>query len=227
MKNVCRLTIAIDGPAGAGKSTVARRVADALGYLYIDSGAMYRAVAWKALQEGLPHTDEDAIVRVAESIDISFHREGSLQRVLVDSQDVSEAIRTQEVANMASVVSAIPGVRHRLVAMQQAMGQKGGVVMEGRDIGTVVFPKAQVKIFLTASVKERARRRFEELKAKGVSAELDRIRAEVEERDLRDSTRAMSPLKPAEDAIQLDTNSLSIDEVVGHILEICRAQSAT
>ncbi|MCC6442793.1 MAG: (d)CMP kinase [Armatimonadetes bacterium] len=220
------MTVAIDGPAGAGKSTVARKVADALGYTYIDSGAMYRAVAWKSLAEGIPPDEENAVVEIAESIEIDFRRERGDQRVIADGLDITRMIRSQEVSHLASVASAIPGVRHAMVAAQQAMGRGGGVVMEGRDIGTVVFPGAEVKIFLTASSGERARRRYEELKGKGTEADLERIRAEMEERDLRDSTRAMSPLKPAPDAVPLDTDGLTAGQVAERILDLCRSRGA-
>jgi CMP/dCMP kinase len=216
--------IAIDGPAGAGKSTVAKRIAAALGYIYIDTGAMYRAVAWKSLQVGIPLEDADAITALSVSMSINFDRVNG-QRVIADGVDVTEAIRTPEVTQLSSPVSAISGVRRRLVDMQREMGAAGGVVMEGRDIGTVVFPNAEVKIFLTAFAEERARRRLLELREKGVESTLEDLVAQMRERDLRDSTRDDSPLKQADDAVAVDTDNLTIDEVVAAILEVCNRRT--
>jgi len=211
--------IAIDGPAGSGKSTVAREVARRLGYVYIDTGAMYRAVAWRAIVEGIPITRPDAITALAERMDISFRRVDG-QRVIADSTDVTEAIRTPEVTQLSSPVSAIEGVRKRLVEMQREMGEGGGVVMEGRDIGTVVFPDAEIKIFLTASDDERARRRAAELEANGVSVDIELVAREMRERDLRDSTREHAPLRQADDAVRIDTDGMSIEDVVRAVLDI-------
>jgi CMP/dCMP kinase len=213
--------VAIDGPAGAGKSTVAKRVADRLGFIYIDTGAMYRAVAWKTVQEGVPLSDEDAITVISERMTIRFDRSNG-QRVTADGIDVSEAIRTAEVTRLSSPVSAISGVRRRLVDMQREMACSGGVVMEGRDIGTVVFPNAEVKVFLTASPEERARRRHLELTEKGVESSVDDLIGQMRERDHRDSTREDSPLKQADDAIAVDTDGLTIDQVVDTILSLCK-----
>ena len=220
-----RLTIAIDGPAGAGKSTVAKRVAEALGYTYIDSGAMYRAVGWKGLASGDPPRDDDGWIRAAEEMRIRFVPAESAQRVIVDDTDVTSAIRTPEVTALSSPVSAIPGVRRVLVKQQQEMGAGGGVVMEGRDIGTVVFPDAEVKVFLTASDEERARRRWLERSEKGEAVTLEETLARQRERDARDSSRADSPLKSAEDSIIIDTDGLSIEEVVRRILDLCVTRS--
>lgn len=224
-----RLTIAIDGPAGAGKSTVARRLASLLGYAYIDTGAMYRAVAWKAIQEGVPLEDAEGLTRLAQTICIAFAPgENGEQRVLVDGEDVTQAIRTPEVSALSSPVSAISGVRRALVAQQRAMGDGGGVVMEGRDIGTVVLPNADIKIFLTASEQERARRRWLELTQKGQSVSLQEVLHQIQERDARDSTRADSPLTQAQDSIFLDSDGVPVEGmspvegVVNRILAICR-----
>ncbi|MGC8668659.1 MAG: (d)CMP kinase [Chthonomonadales bacterium] len=216
--------IAIDGPAGAGKSTVARRVAAALGITYVDTGAMYRAIAWKGLKAGIPLSDADGFARLAEVTDISFEpKPDGTQAVLVDGADVTEAIRSVEVTQLSSPVSAIPGVRRALVRRQQQMGSQTSVVMEGRDIGTVVLPDAEVKVFLTASPAERARRRWAELRAKGVDASLDEVLAQQQERDERDSNRSHSPLTPADDAVLLDTDGLSVDEVAARIVTLARA----
>ena len=218
-----RLTVAIDGPAGAGKSTVARLVATALGYAYIDTGAMYRAIAWKALREGCALTNEPALTRLAEDTVVEFLQAGEgTQRVLVDGADVSESIRLPEVTQYSSPVSAVSGVRRALVAQQRRLGEGGGVVMEGRDIGTVVFPNAEVKVLLTASVEERARRRAGEMVAKGIDADVKVVEAEIRERDSRDSSRQDSPLRAADDAVTVGTDGLTIGQVVERILTLCR-----
>lgn len=218
--------VAIDGPAGAGKSTVARRVASELGLTYIDTGAMYRAVAWKSAQEGIDLEDAASLESLAERLAIGFSPLDSTfeQRVFVDNADVSEAIRTPENSQRTSIVSAIPGVRAATVATQRRIANESpvGAVLEGRDIGTVVFPDAAVKIFLTASSEERARRRWEQLRISGVDTLFDTVLSEQRERDARDSERATSPLVAAEDAVVLNTDGLSIDEVVRRILAICR-----
>ncbi len=215
-----RPIVAIDGPAGSGKSTVARMVADNLGYLYIDTGAMYRAVAWKVLRSGIPQSDHKAITGLAKKLDIRLERLDGEQRVLADGEDVTESIRTPEATRLSSPVSAIRGVRDRLVELQRKIGEKGGVVMEGRDIGTVVFPDAEVKVFLTASANERARRRTEELKAKGIEADVQQIAAEIAERDLRDSSRADAPLRQAVDAVLIETDRMTAEEVAARIVEL-------
>ena len=224
MKN--QLTIAIDGPSGAGKSTVAKRLAADLGYTYIDTGAMYRAVAWHGLREKTLVDDEETTTRLAQNTPISFHPgEGGRQHVFVGETDITDAIRTPEVTRLSSPVSAISGVRRVLVAQQQAMGAGGGVVMEGRDIGTVVFPNAEVKVFLTASEEERARRRWAERSARGESASVEDILHQQRERDARDSSRSDSPLRPAEDSIIIESDGMSIDEVVNRIKEIVRSRT--
>lgn len=212
--------VAIDGPAGAGKSTVARMVADRLEYLYIDTGAMYRAVAYKVLEEKLPLSDEGKITALANKLDIHFEKQDGAQHILADSEDVTEAIRTPEATRLSSPVSAIHGVRKRMVELQRKMGEEGGIVMEGRDIGTVVFPGAEVKVFLTASANERAQRRTLELREKGVEADVEQIAAEIRERDLRDSSRKHAPLKQAVDAVLIETDKMTADQVAEKIVEI-------
>lgn len=216
--------IAIDGPAGAGKSTVAKLVAEKLGFVYIDTGAMYRAVAWKTMREQIPISDQRKISALANKIDISFQRNDSEQRVLVDGEDVTDSIRTPEATRLSSPISTIRGVRKRLVEMQRRMGESGGIVMEGRDIGTVVFPDAEVKVFLTASVTERARRRTEQLRAMGTQVDEAQIAEEIRDRDLRDSSRARAPLRQAPGAHLIETDSLSAEEVADAILTIHHAR---
>ena len=222
-----KMVIAIDGPAGSGKSTVARRVADALGYLYIDTGAMYRAVALEALRRGIAVSEADDIVDLANDLDMRFRRDKSgALRLLVDGEDVSDEIRLPAVSDLSSPVSAIPGVRHRLVELQREMGHGGGVVMEGRDIQTVVFPQADVKVFLVASEDERARRRFAELQAKGVKTSLAEVKRAIIERDDRDTSREVAPLLKAPDGIALDSDGLTIDQVVDAILEAVQSKAS-
>lgn len=216
-----KINIAIDGPAGAGKTTVARELARRLGYKYVDTGAMYRAVAWKSLQLGIPLENEEAIVKLAGEMQIDFDAQDDY-RILVGNTDVSREIRSPEVTRLSSPVSAISGVRRHLVAQQRRLAEGGGVVMEGRDIGSVVLPNAEVKVFLTASVDERARRRWAEMKAAGIDVDLESLKREIEERDHRDSTRNDSPLKQTEDAVLIDTDNLTVDEVVDRILDLCK-----
>lgn len=220
-------TIAIDGPAGAGKSTVARLLARRLGYTYVDSGAMYRAVALLARRSGVASDEADEVAALARAARIEFQpdAEGTEQFVLVDGGDVTSDIRDPEVASLASVVSAIPGVRAALVVQQQALGAQGGVVMEGRDIGTVVFPNAEVKVFLTASPEARAARRLRDIQTRGhLTATLDQVRADQDERDQRDATRAVAPLVPADDAVVLDSDAIGPEAVVDEILKIVDAR---
>lgn len=212
--------VAIDGPAGAGKSTVARMVADRLGYLYIDTGAMYRAVAHKVIEGGIPLSNHAKIAALARALDIRFETIDGEQHIFADAEDVTQAIRLPEATRLSSPVSAIQGVRKRLVEIQRAMGEQGGVVMEGRDIGTVVFPDAEVKIFLTASVAERAKRRAEQLKGMGVEAAVDQIASDIRERDLRDSSRRHAPLKQAPGATLVDTDNMNIEQTVDEIVRI-------
>ncbi|MFN3432000.1 MAG: (d)CMP kinase [Candidatus Sericytochromatia bacterium] len=218
-----RLTIAIDGPAGAGKSTVAQKVAKRLGYVYIDTGAMYRSITWKALHEGMDFSDHEAIAEIARNTTIALIPPADLtgkQHVLVDGQDVTAEIRLPEVSQRVSGVAAIPAVREVLTAQQQAMGASGGVVMDGRDIGTVVFPFAEAKIFLTASTGERARRRWAELMGQGIHVPFDELERDILARDVADSQRAVAPLRSAEDAIRVDSDDRTPDVVVEMILSI-------
>lgn len=223
-----RPVVAIDGPAGAGKSSVTRLVAERLGYLLVDTGAIYRAVALAAQRAGLSWNDTDAIAALATQL---VKREGirleradvTGQRIVLDGDDVSSVLRTQTISEGASRVSAIPEVRASLLELQRAAGRRGGVVLEGRDIGTVVFPDAEAKFFLTASVEVRARRRHEELTQRGDHVSLEDVRREVIERDQRDSSRPVAPLRQAADALVVDSSTLSIDEVVERIVEGVRA----
>lgn len=215
------LIIAIDGPSGAGKGTVARGVASRLGYRHVDTGAMYRAVAWKALHDGVDIDDERAVAALGERA--TFDLESG--RVVVDGHDVARQIRTPEIDKAATAVARHPAVRVALVRRQRAMGQGGGIVMEGRDIGTVVFPDADVKIFLTASPEERARRRAgDPAHAASQTAPLTEIATALAERDRNDSTRAVSPLLQAADALAIDTTSMPIESVVTHILTVIRTK---
>ena len=211
--------IAIDGPAGAGKSTVAKIVAEKLGYTYIDTGAMYRGVAWKTLQQSQEARDED-ILGAVQDIDVRLSCTESGTRVTVDGTDVTREIRTPEVTHIVSRVAALGPVREKMVELQRVMAADGAVVMDGRDIGTNVLPNADVKIFLTASVEERARRRYDEMVAKGYAVNFDALKDEIASRDKQDSERAISPLRQAEDAVLLDSTALTIDEVVARILEL-------
>jgi CMP/dCMP kinase len=208
-----KLIIAIDGPVGSGKSTVARRVAALMDYVYIDTGAMYRAVALKALRRGVLLDASEELTTLAGDTRIDLVAQGGGQRVFLDGEDVTSAIRTPEVSQGASKVAVVPGVRHVLVAEQRRAGAQGGVVMEGRDIGSVVFPDAQLKIFLTASPEIRAERRWREHQQKGDSIDLPRTLEEIHERDRRDSRRASSPLVRAKDAVVVDSTAMEPEEV--------------
>ena len=212
--------IAIDGPAGAGKSTISKLIADRLGYLYIDTGAMYRAVALLALEQGVAVDDGAGLVRLIDDNTIDLQPAASGCRVLINGRDVSRDIRLPEVGNAASPVSAVPQVRTKLVAMQQQLAATRPVVMDGRDIGTVVLPDASCKIFLTASSKVRAQRRANELREKGMEVDVAQVEQEIIERDRRDSTRAASPLRQAEDAVLVDSSDLTIEQVVSRIIQL-------
>ena len=221
-----KLVVAIDGPAGAGKSTIAKLAAEKLGYTYIDTGAMYRSVAWKFLQTGAAF-DEAFISKLANEMVIEFRPEAKVNRVFVDGVEVTDAIRSAEVTGNVSRVAAIGDVREAMVAQQRRMGEAGGVLMDGRDIGTVVFPNAQVKIFLTATVEERALRRYKELAAKGEKVDLQQLQKDIAYRDKQDSERKISPLRQAEDALYLDTSKMTIDQVTAFILKLVRDKEQT
>ena len=209
-----RLVIAIDGPVGAGKSTTARRLAEALGYVYIDSGAMYRAMGWKAIQSGVDLRDHAMLARLAGDTDIRVVAGPSGPRVLVDDMDVTVVLRTPAIDVASSLVSTCPEVRERLVALQRVVARGGGVVMDGRDIGTVVFPDADVKFYLDADLTVRASRRLGDLRRAGAQIDLLTVQAEVARRDERDRGRAVSPLHPAPDAIRIDSTALDTDGVL-------------
>ena len=215
------MNVAIDGPAGAGKSTIAKAIAAKMGYVYVDTGAMYRAMALYFLRAGIASNDEAKISSVVDDISVSIKYEDGAQHVILNGEDVTGLIRTEEVGNMASASSVYAPVRSKLVVLQQELAKTTDVIMDGRDIGTVVLPNADVKIFLTASVECRAKRRFDELVAKGMEADFDKIAKDIEERDYRDSHREISPLKQAEDAILVDSSDMTIDEVVNTIIGYC------
>jgi len=216
--------VALDGPGGSGKSTVARRVAERLGFVYLDTGAMYRAVGLLATEKGVPLDDEEAVAAVARDAALRFDGDG---RVLAGERDVSAAIRTLEMGAAASVVSVHPRVRALLVEQQRRLGARGDVVMEGRDIGTNVFPDAAVKLFLTARPEVRAARRAAELRASGAAVDEADVLAAVNERDRRDSTRSVAPLCRADDAVELDTSDLRLDQVVDAVVDIVRSRAAS
>ncbi|MGE5509512.1 MAG: (d)CMP kinase [Chitinophagales bacterium] len=220
-----RVNIAIDGPAGAGKSTVAKLVARELGLLYVDTGAMYRAITVKALRCGCDLADEEALTRLAACSEVRLvppAGEGDPTVVMLDGEDVTAAVRSPEVNRAVSLVARIPGVRTELVRMQRDMAREGGVVMDGRDIGTVVLPDADFKFFLTASLEERARRRVHDLTAQGFHQPLAEVSAEVARRDRLDSEREVSPLRRAPDAVLVDSTALDVAEVVAAILAVVR-----
>ena len=209
------------GPQARVRALFARAVAGALSYTYIDTGAMYRAVAWAVLEQGVSPDDPEAVASLAESLQIHLLPNGkSGSRVLVDDTEITEFIRTPSISNLTSPLSAIPRVRTHMVQLQRAMGQRGGVVMEGRDIGTVVLPNAEVKVFLTASVEKRAQRRLAELEERGISVSYDSLLADIAERDDRDKSRDIAPMVPARDSIILDTDSLTVEQVVDQILKL-------
>ncbi|MGH7816188.1 MAG: (d)CMP kinase [Candidatus Binatia bacterium] len=214
------MIIAIDGPSGAGKSTLARRLARELGYIYLDTGAMYRALALKLLRQGVDLADDAHMARLVQSTAIDLREVNGKLAVLLDGADVGAEIRAPEVSQMASKASALKIVRARLLELQRAVGRRGNVVAEGRDIGTVVFPQAEVKIFLEASTEERARRRYQELSAAGRSVEFDETLREMVERDKRDRERDLAPLRQAEDALRIDSSSVDEENVAARVLAL-------
>ena len=212
--------IAIDGPAGAGKSTIAKKLAADLGYVYVDTGAMYRAMAYYFLQNGIDAKDEKAIADACPKVDVTIQYVDGEQQVILNGENVNGVIRKEEVGNMASATSVYPVVRTKLVDLQRQLAARENVIMDGRDIGTVVLPNANVKIFLTASSKVRAQRRFDELTAKGVACNIDEREKDIIDRDYRDMHRETSPLKQADDAVLLDSSNLDIDGVVAAMKKI-------
>jgi cytidylate kinase len=220
-----KLIIAIDGPVGSGKSTVARRVAELLGYTHLDSGAMYRAVAWKALRDGVPLASPAQLEELAGAVRIDLQPRGSKLHVLLDGEDITDQIRTTDVSRAASVVAAVAGVRRPLVEEQRRAGAQGGVVMEGRDIGTIVFPHADLKIYLDASPEVRAARRLKELEEKGEDSNLAEVLADVRERDRRDREREASPLVRAGDAVVVDNTAMDAEETARVIVLLAQQKA--
>lgn len=214
--------IAIDGPAGAGKSTIAKRVAHELGFIYVDTGAMYRAIALYFLENQIDASEEEAVREAVSKIRVSITYENGEQQILLNGENVTSSIRREEVGNMASVTSAYPAVRKKLLSLQQELAASADVIMDGRDIGTCVLPKAPLKIYLTASVKTRAKRRFEELTEKGIACNIEEICKDIEERDYRDMHREVSPLCQAEDAVLVDSSDMTIREVTDAITGYAR-----
>lgn len=220
--NSSNLTVAIDGPASSGKSTVAKLIAEDLGLIYVDTGAMYRTLTYQALQQNVDVQDEEALLAILKETTIRFERAEEGQLVFCNEEEVTAAIRQNDVSNAVSDVSAHPAVRQELVERQRKMADKQGVIMDGRDIGTVVLPQADVKIFLVASVDERAERRHNENVQKGIESDLELLKKEIAQRDYKDSNREVSPLKQSEDALRIDTTELTIEEVVAKIEEIIK-----
>ena len=216
------VNIAIDGPAGAGKSTIARKLAEELKYVYVDTGAMYRAMAYHFLKQGISGTEEKRIALEVQNTDVTIAYVAGEQQVLLNGENVNPYIRTEEVGNMASATSVYPVVRLKLMELQKKLAVSSDVIMDGRDIGTAVLPDAQVKIYLTASVETRAKRRYDENTKKGMAADLEEIAKDIKERDYRDMHREMSPLKKAEDAVLVDSSQMNIEEVVEAIRKIVK-----
>lgn len=214
------MNIAIDGPAGAGKSTIARLAAKELGFVYVDTGAMYRAIALFILDNHTDINDEEALKKALDNMSINIVYENGVQHVFLDLVDVSEEIRSEKVGNMASTSSALAPVRAKLLDLQRDVAAKNDVIMDGRDIGTNILPNAELKIYLTASVDVRAKRRYDELKLKGESPDLEEIKKGIEQRDYQDMNRDIAPLKQADDAVYLDTSDMSISEVVDEIIRL-------
>lgn len=225
------IVIAVDGPSGAGKSTISKALSKKLGYLEIDTGAMYRGMAWLALKERLDLADQKEVERFCSRSEVILQLDNGITRVIANGSDITDEIRTPEISLLTSRVAALAPVRVALVQLQQKMGANGGVILDGRDIGTVVFPDAELKFFLSASVEERGRRRFLELKAKGVDTSLEETVKDVAKRDQQDSERELSPLKMADDAIAVDSTGLTIDEVVklmeDHFRQVTRGKEET
>lgn len=214
--------VAIDGPAGAGKSTIAKLVAKEKGYIYVDTGAMYRGLAIHFLDKGIQPQETEKVIEACKDAEVTIAYEDAVQHVYLNGKDISSRLRNEEVGNMASVTSAIPEVRKKLLELQQNLAKTQNVIMDGRDIGTCVLPHADVKVYLTASVETRAKRRYQELQEKGEDCNLEEIAHDIEERDHRDMTRETAPLKQAEDAVLVDSSDMTIAEVVKTIVDLCR-----
>lgn len=214
--------VAIDGPAGAGKSTIAKLVAKEKGYIYVDTGAMYRGLAIHFLDKGIQPQETEKVIEACKDAEVTIAYEDAVQHVYLNGKDISSRLRNEEVGNMASVTSAIPEVRKKLLELQQNLAKTQNVIMDGRDIGTYVLPHADVKVYLTASVETRAKRRYQELQEKGEDCNLEEIAHDIEERDRRDMTREIAPLKQAEDAVLVDSSDMTIAEVVKTIVDLCR-----
>ena len=213
--------VAIDGPAGAGKSTIAKLVAKEKGYVYVDTGAMYRGLAIHFLENGIEAEEKEKIAEACKDADVTIRYEDGQQQVYLNGKNITAKLREEAVGNMASKSSAIPEVRAKLLELQRELARKEDVIMDGRDIGTCVLPDADVKVFLTASVETRAKRRYDELMEKGVACDLEEIARDIAERDERDSTREIAPLKQAEDAVLVDSSHMTIEEVVAAIVKLC------
>lgn len=214
--------VAIDGPAGAGKSTIAKLVAKEKGYIYVDTGAMYRGLAIHFLDKGIQPQETEKVIEACKDAEVTIAYEDAVQHVYLNGKDISSRLRNEEVGNMASVTSAIPEVCKKLLELQQNLAKTQNVIMDGRDIGTCVLPHADVKVYLTASVETRAKRRYQELQEKGEDCNLEEIAHDIEERDRRDMTREIAPLKQAEDAVLVDSSDMTITEVVKTIVDLCR-----
>ena len=214
--------VAIDGPAGAGKSTIAKLVAKEKGYIYVDTGAMYRGLAILFLKKGIDPENKEAVAKACQDAEVTIGYENGIQQIYLNGENVTEMLRTEEVGNMASKTSAIPEVREKLLDLQRSLAREKDVIMDGRDIGTNILPDADVKIYLTASVETRAERRYKELKEKGEKCDLAEISRDIRERDERDMTREIAPLKKAEDAVLVDSSDMTIKEVVDEICRHCR-----
>ncbi|MGE4232690.1 MAG: (d)CMP kinase [Bacteriovoracia bacterium] len=219
-----RLIVAIDGPAGSGKSTVTHLLAKRLGYTHIDTGALYRSIALRAFRQGVTIEDEEKLGTIAESAKLEFRWIQGRNHIFMDGEDVSSKIRTPEISMAASKISAHPKVRNALLGLQRQMGESGGAVLEGRDIGTVVFPNADVKFYLTATVDSRARRRMVELEDKGLYSEFEEVKKQVVERDRGDMERKVAPLKKADDAIEVDTTEMTVEEVVAFLVDTVKSK---